>query len=250
MRLKDRVAIVTGGAQGIGEAITTRLAEEGAKVAILDMRLEPAQEVAKGLKERGFDALALKADISQKAEIQAAVSEVVSAYGRVDILVNNAAYHRMSKVTEITEEIWDRIIDTNLKGYFLMIQAVVPHMQANNYGKIMNIASAAVYGGVPDQVHYVASKGGVVSMTRALALELAPSKINVNAVSPGTVETTGSKKFLAQFKDILNQRIPLGRVAQPSDIASAVLFLVSDEAEYITGQCLPVCGGVTIGLSV
>jgi NAD(P)-dependent dehydrogenase (short-subunit alcohol dehydrogenase family) len=250
MRLKDRVAIITGGAQGIGEAITTRLAEEGAKVAILDMRLEPAQEVAKGLKERGFDALALKADISQKAEIQAAVNEVVSAYGRVDILVNNAAYHRMSKVTEITEEIWDRILDTNLKGYFLMIQAVVPHMQAKNYGKIMNIASAAVYGGVPDQVHYVASKGGVVSMTRALALELAPSKINVNAVSPGTVETIGSKKFLAQFKDILNQRIPLGRVAQPSDIASAVLFLVSDEAEYITGQCLPVCGGVTIGLSV
>jgi len=250
MRFKDRVAIVTGGAQGIGEAIATRLANEGAKVAIVDIRLEPAQEVVRRLKDSGFDALALKADMSQKAEIQAAVNEVASAYGRIDILVNNAGYHRMAKVTEITEEIWDRIIDTNLKGYFMMIQAVVPHMQAKNYGKILNIASAAVYGGVPEQVHYVASKGGVVSMTKALALELAPFKINVNAVCPGTVETPGNKKFLAQFKEILDQRIPLGRVAQPGDIASAVLFLVSDEAEYITGQCLPVCGGVTIGLPV
>jgi NAD(P)-dependent dehydrogenase (short-subunit alcohol dehydrogenase family) len=249
MRLKDRVAVVTGGAQGIGEAIASRLAEEGAKVAILDIRLELAQEVAQKLKGRNFEALALKADMCQKTEIQAAVNDVASAYGGIDILVNNAGYHRMSKVTDIAEEIWDKIIDTNLKGYFLMIQAVVPYMQVNNYGKILNIASAAVYGGMTEQLHYVASKGGVVSMTRALALELAPSKINVNAVCPGGVETPGNKKFLAQFKELLVQRVPLGRIAQPDDIASAVLFLVSDEAEYITGQCLPVCGGVTIGLS-
>lgn len=250
MRVKDKVAIVTGGAQGIGEAIAVRLAEEGARVVILDVKLEQANEVASGLKGKGLDAIALKVDTSQKAEIQAAISELASAYGRMDILVNNAGYHRMSKITEIAEETWDRIMDINLKGYFLMIQAVVPHMQVQNYGKILNVASAAVYGGVPDQVHYVASKGGVVSMTRALALELAPFKINVNAVCPGTVETPGNKKFLAQFKEILDQRIPLGRVAQPQDIANAALFLVSDQAEYITGQCLPVCGGVTIGMPV
>jgi len=242
--------VVTGGAQGIGEAIATRLAEEGAKVAILDLRLEQASHVASSLKSRGFDAMALKADTSQKMEIQAAVGEVASAYDRIDILVNNAAYHRMSKITEIAEETWDRTIDINLKGYFLMIQAVAPYMQDQNYGKILNVASVAVYGGVADMVDYVASKGGIVSMTRALALELAPFKINVNAVCPGTVETLGSKKFLAQFKEILDKRIPLGRVAQPNDIANAVLFLVSDEAEYVTGQCLPVCGGVTIGMPV
>lgn len=242
--------MVTGGAQGIGEAIAVRLAEEGAKVAILDLRLEEANQVASALKARGFDAMALKADTSHKTEIQAAVGTVASAYDRIDILVNNAAYHRMSKITEIAEETWDRTIDINLKGYFLMIQAVVPYMQAQNCGKILNVASVAVYGGVADMVDYVASKGGIVSMTRSLALELAPFKINVNAVCPGTVETQGSKKFLAQFKEILDKRIPLGRVAKPNDIANAVLFLVSDEAEYITGQCLPVCGGVTIGMPV
>jgi 3-oxoacyl-[acyl-carrier protein] reductase len=156
----------------------------------------------------------------------------------------------MSKVTEIAEDTWDRTVNVNLKGYFLMIQAVVPYMQAQNYGKVLNVASVAVYGGVADMVDYVASKGGIVSMTRALALELAPFKINVNAVCPGTVETLGSKKFLAQFKEILDKRIPMGRVAQPNDIANAVLFLVSEEADYITGQCLPVCGGVTIGMPV
>jgi NAD(P)-dependent dehydrogenase (short-subunit alcohol dehydrogenase family) len=250
LRVKDKVAVVTGGAQGIGEAIATRLAEEGAKVAIIDLKIELANEVADKLKSSGVDAIAVRADASKKTEVGAAIAEIVKHFGRIDILVNNAGIHRMGKVTDIDEETWDKILDMNLKGYFLMIQAVVPYMQANNYGKILNIASAAVYSGLPDQLHYVASKGGVVSMTRSLALELAPSKINVNAVCPGGVETQGNKKFLAQFKEILVQRIPLGRVAQPGDIASAVLFLVSEEAEYITGQCLPVCGGVTIGLSV
>ena len=248
MRVKDEVALVTGGARGIGEAIACRLAEEGAKVAIIDLKIELANEVTDKLKSSGVDAIAVRADASKKTEVVAAIAEIVTHFGRIDILVNNAGIHRMGKVTDIDEETWDKILDMNLKGYFLMIQAVVPYMQANNYGKILNIASAAVYGGMPDQLHYVASKGGVVSMTRSLALELAPSKINVNAVCPGGVETPGNKKFLAQFKEILVQRIPLGRVAWPSDIASAVLFLVSDEAEYITGQCLPVCGGVTIGM--
>jgi 3-oxoacyl-[acyl-carrier protein] reductase len=242
-----------------------------------------ANEAADKLKSSGVDAIAVRADASQKTEVGAAIAEIVRHFGSIDILVNNAGIHRMGKVTDIDEETWDKILNMNgsidilvnnagihrmgkvtdideetwdkilnmnLKGDFLMIQAVVPYMQANNYGKVLNIASAAVYRALPDQLHYVASKGGIVSMTRALALELAPSKINVNAVCPGAVETPGNEKYLALFKEILIQRIPLGRVAWPSDIASAVLFLVSDEAEYITGQCLPVCGGVTIGMPV
>ncbi|MBM3175684.1 MAG: SDR family oxidoreductase [Chloroflexi bacterium] len=247
MRVKDKVAIVTGAAQGIGEGIATRLAEEGARIAVVDVKLDMANGVAKSLKEKGTDAIALQADTSKKPEVQAVVDEAISHFKRIDILVNNAGIHRMSKVTEITEETWDKILNINLKGYFLMVQAVAPHMQKQSYGKIVNIASVAAYGGMPDQVHYNASKGGIISLTRSLALEFAPFKINVNAVSPGAVETLGNKRFLDHYRELVEKRIPLGRIAQPADIANAVLFLVSDEAEYITGQCLSVCGGLSIG---
>jgi len=247
MRVKDKIAIVTGGAQGIGEGVAIRLAEEGAKIAIVDLKLEMANEVANRVKSTGADAIALQADTSKKSEVQAAVDEAVSRFKRIDILVNNAGIHRMAKVTEIAEETWDKLLDINLKGYFLMIQAVVPYMQKQNYGKIVNVASIAAYGGVSDQVHYNSSKGGIISLTRSLALELAPFRINVNAVSPGTVETLGNKRFLDRYRELVEKRIPFGRIAQPRDIANAILFLVSDEAEYITGQCLSVCGGLSIG---
>jgi NAD(P)-dependent dehydrogenase (short-subunit alcohol dehydrogenase family) len=247
MRVKDKVAIVTGAARGIGEEIGVRLVEEGAKVAIIDLKIELAKQIADKLKTSGVDAIAVGADVSKKAEVGAAVGEIISHFGHIDILVNNAGIHRMGKVTDIEEETWDKILDMNLKGYFLMIQAVVPQMQKRNYGKIVNIASVAAFGGIPDQVHYNSSKGAIISLTRSLALELAPFKINVNAVSPGTVETVGNKKFLDQYRQLVEQRVPLGRIAQPRDIANAVLFLVTDEAEYVTGQCLSVCGGLSIG---
>ncbi|MBC8511838.1 MAG: SDR family oxidoreductase [Dehalococcoidia bacterium] len=249
MRVKDKVAIVTGGAQGIGEGIAVRLAEEGAKVAIVDLQLELANEVVNGLRTSGIEAIALQADTSKKTEVGTAVDEVMSHFGRIDILVNNAGYHRMAKVTEIEEETWDRILDINLKGYFLMIQAVVPHMEKQNYGKILNIASIVAHGGIANQAHYNSSKGGIISLTRTLALELVPFKINVNAISPGTVETAGNKRFLDRYRELVEKQIPVGRLAQPRDIANAVLFLVSDEAEYITGQCLSVCGGLSIGMA-
>ena len=240
MRVEGKVAIVTGGAQGIGEGIAVRLAEEGARVAILDVKSELANELVNGIKSRGTDAIALQADISKKTEIETAVNEVMSRFGRIDILVNNAGYHRMAKVTEIKEETWDKILDINLKGYFLMIQAVVPHMEKQNYGKILNVASIAAYGGVANQAHYNSSKGGVISLTKTMALELVPFRINVNAISPGTVETAGNKRFLDRYRELVEKQIPMGRLAQPRDIANAALFLVSDEAEYITGQCLSV----------
>lgn len=247
MRVKDKVAIVTGGAQGIGEGITLRLAEEGAKIAIVDVKLETANEIVDKLMSNGTDIIALQADVANKAEVQAAVDKVASHFGRIDILINNAGIHRMGKVTEIKEETWDKIFNINLKGYFLMIQAVIPHMQSQNCGKILNIASIAAHGGITDQVHYNSSKGAIISLTRSLALELAPFRINVNAISPGTVETIGNKRFLERYRELVESRIPLGRIAQPEDIANAALFLVSDEAEYITGQCLSVCGGLSVG---
>ena len=249
MRVEGKVAIVTGGAQGIGEGIAVRLAEEGARVAILDVKSELANEVVNGLKSRGTDAIALQADISKKTEVETAVNEVMSRFRRIDILVNNAGYHRMAKVTEIKEETWDKILDINLKGYFLMIQAVVPHMEKQNYGKILNVASIAAYGGIANQAHYNSSKGGVISLTKTMALELVPFRINVNAISPGTVETAGNKRFLDRYRELVEKQIPMGRLAQPRDIANAALFLVSDEAEYITGQCLSVCGGLSIGMA-
>jgi NAD(P)-dependent dehydrogenase (short-subunit alcohol dehydrogenase family) len=249
MRVKDKVAIITGGASGIGEAVAFRLADEGAKIAIVDVDIELANKVADNLKSKKAEAIALKADVSKKAEVEAAVREVVSHFKRIDILVNDAGISFPVKVSDITEEMWDRVLDINLKGYFLMIQAVLPQMQKQSYGKILNIASIGIYGGGVDRAHYISSKAGIVGLTRTLALELSPFKINVNAVAPGVVETPMTKKsgFIEQFKDLLAQAIPLGRVAQPQDIANAVLFFVSDEAEYITGQCLPVCGGASLG---
>lgn len=246
-RVQDKVAIVTGAARGIGESIATRLAEEGAKVALVDVKSELLDKAVSNLRNQGADVIACHADVSNRAAVQAAVAEVLSHFGRIDILVNNAGIHRTGKVEEIDEETWDRVIDINLKGCFLMIQAVVPHMQRQKYGKILNIASVAMHGGIPDQVHYNASKGAIVSLTRTLALELAPFKINVNAVSPGTIETPGNRRFLEQYRHNIERRIPLGRIGQSRDIADAVLFLVSDEAEYITGQCLSVCGGISVG---
>jgi 3-oxoacyl-[acyl-carrier protein] reductase len=247
MRVEDKVAVVTGGAQGIGEGIAIRLAEEGSKIAIVDLKLELANEVADRLKSKGADAIALQADTSNREEVQTVADNVASHFGRIDALINNAGIHRMAKITEIKEETWDKILNINLKGYFLMIQAIVPYMQRQNYGKIVNIASVAAHGGIPDQVHYNSSKGGIISLTRSLALELAPFRITVNAVSPGTVETVGNKRFLDRYREIVEKRIPLGRIAQPRDVANVVLFLVSDEAEYITGQCISVCGGLSVG---
>ena len=247
MRIKDKVALVTGGAQGIGESIAIRFAEEGASIAIMDRDPQLAIEVANGLKNKGTDALALDGDVSVKASVQAAVDEVVSHFKRIDILVNNAGMHRMAEVTDIEEKTWDKIMAVNLKGCFLTVQAVVPHMREQNYGRIVNIASVSSYGQPPRQLHYNSSKAGVLGLTRSLALELARFNITVNAVAPGQVETAGARVFLEQYREQMERAVPLGRFAEPRDIANAVLFLVSDEADYITGQCLNICGGVSIG---
>ncbi|MBM3155695.1 MAG: SDR family oxidoreductase [Chloroflexi bacterium] len=243
-RLEDRVAIVTGGARGIGQGICFRFADEGAKVAVFDVTPDEAKEVAGEIKKSGGAALALKVDVTKAAEIEKAVKEVISKFGKVDILVNNAGITRPSKVADMTDEVWDSVVEVNLKGVFLCCRAVIPHMKAQKYGKIVSIASILAQRGGPYYAHYGATKAGVVSFTQSLAIELGRHNINVNAVGPGIIDTPMAAGDVAsELQQSLIKRIPLRRIGTPRDIADAALFLASDEAAYITGQCLYVCGG-------
>lgn len=244
MRLKDRVAIVTGGGSGIGQGIGLRLAEEGARVAIWDVNLDGAKDTAQQIEKAGSKALALKVDVSSTAEVEAAVKEVLSRFGRIDILVNNAGVSLPSKVVNMTEEVWNKTLDVNLKGVFLCSRAVIPHMKERKYGKIISIASILAARGGTYYAHYGATKAGVVAFTQGMAMELGPHNINVNAIGPGIVDTPmAAGDVEAEYRQRLVKGIPLRRIGMPRDIANAAVFLASDEASYITGQCLYVCGG-------
>ena len=245
-RINEKVAIVTGGAQGIGEGICLRLAEEGAKVAIFDANLDEAKKVAQEIEKAGGAALAIKVDVTRSAEVEAAVKQVISKFGKIDILVNNAGISLVSKVADMTEDMWDRVQSVNLNGVFLCCRAVTSHMRERKYGKIVNIASILALRGSTYYAHYGASKAGVVGLTQGLAAELGPHNINVNAVGPGIIDTPMADHDVApEVRQRLQKRIPLRRIGVPDDIANAVLFLASDEASYITGQCLYVCGGLS-----
>jgi len=245
-RINEKVAIVTGGAQGIGQGICLRLAEEGARVAIFDINLDEAKKTAQEIERAGGTALAIKVDITKPAEIEAAVKQVLSKFGQIDILVNNAGISLVSKVADMTDDIWDRVNDVNLKAVFLCCRAVIPHMKERKYGKIVNIASVLALRGSAYYAHYGATKAGVVAFTQGLAVELGPRNINVNAVGPGVIDTPMADHDVApEVRQRLQKRIPLRRIGVPQDIADAALFFASDEASYITGQCLYVCGGLS-----
>lgn len=245
-RINEKVAIVTGGAQGIGQGICFRLAEEGAKVAICDLKLAEAKKTAKEIEKAGGAALALKVDVSKSSEVDAAVKQVISKFGKIDILVNNAGISLTSKVANMTDEIWGRTFAVNMEGVFLCCRAVIPHMKERKYGKIINISSVLALRGSMYYAHYGATKAGVVAFTQGLAVELGPHNINVNAVGPGVINTPMADHDVApEVRQRLQKRIPLRRIGLPRDIADAVLFLASDEASYITGQCLYVCGGLS-----
>jgi 3-oxoacyl-[acyl-carrier protein] reductase len=215
-------------------------------MVIFDIDLEAAQSTAREIEKTGGRALAVQVDVSNAAVVDAAVKETLSAFGKVDILVNNAGISQMSSIARMTEEEWDRTIDVNLKGVFLCCRAVIPHMKERRYGKIVNISSILALTGSPARVHYSAAKTGVIGFTRGLAAELGPYNINVNSVGPGIIDTPMLEQDVAsELRQQLQQRVPLRRLGVPRDIADAVLFLVSDEASYITGQSLFVCGGVS-----
>ncbi len=245
MKLEGQVAIVTGAGQGIGRAIAKTLAGEGAAVVVNDINLEKASKVAEEIKGQGGKALPIKADVSKRDEIDNLVKETLTSFQKVDILVNNAGIAKLTPSLELDEEQWDSTIDTNLKGQFLCSQAVARHMVKQKRGKIINITSLAAHTGTPGLLAYSASKGGVVQLTKVLAVEWGKHNITVNAVSPGLTITELVKSVFKERPDVLEgvERIPLKRPATPEDIANTVLFLASPESDYISGQVIAVDGG-------
>jgi len=255
MRLKDRVAIVTGGGAGIGRSICINMAKEGAKVAVMDINEEAALKTVEMIEKEDSEALALKMDVTLKADVQAMTAQVLKTHGKIDILVNNAGTDIKGTITELTERTWDTLMDINLKGVFLCTQAVSHSMIERRYGRIVNISSMAGKTGEPLTSPYCATKFGVIGFTQSIALELGKHNITVNAVCPGPVDTDLIRQSVAQSakikgmapEDFLQEFFinptPLGRIAQPVDIARAVIFLASDDAEFITGSTLNVSGG-------
>ena len=249
--LKGKSAIVTGGAMGIGQAIVSRLAEAGASVMVADIDLETASKTAEQITARGGKAQAIIADARSATDARKVAQATVDAFGSLDILVNNAGIYPLSPFQDTTEELWNRTMDVNLKGTFLYSQAAAEQMvKSGRGGKIVNIASIDGLHPMGNVAHYNASKGGVIMLTKALALELAPHKILVNAVAPGSIVTPGTKatKFPkgvdpAELGKRFQGRIPLGRQGRPDDIAKVVLFLASGGADYMTGALLLVDGG-------
>ena len=246
MKLKDKVAIVTGASSGIGKAVALRFGQEGAHVCVNGLaHMNEAEAVAAQIRQAGRRAIAVKADVSRPAEIEAMVAATVREFGRVDILVNNAGIMHIRSVLETTEEIWDRTLDINLKGHFFCAQKVIPHMMAQGKGRIINLGSIFGEAGVPNACVYGVTKIGIHGMTKMMAIELAPHRITVNAVAPGNVVTPLNDPLYALVggQDILAKSYPIGRVGRVEDIAPAAVYFASDEADFVTGAILFVDGG-------
>ena len=243
---RRRTAIVTGGASGIGLAICTRLAADGAAVAVFDMNGPGAEEAAAKIVAAGGQAIGFKVDISTRREVEAAVAEVASCLGTPAVLVNNAGAVGFDSFLDITRAEWDRMIAVNMTGTFNCCQVVIPLMLEQGWGRIVNISSSSTHSGTRRQAHYVAAKSGVNGLTKCLALEFGPAGITVNAIPPGFVDTPGLRRAGADGSLSIDKALattPVGRPGRPEDIAATCAFLVSDEASYITGQIIGVNGG-------
>lgn len=246
MDLEGKVAIVTGGAQGIGKSIATQLALAGANVVIADVMEEKAKSTAQEISQSGNEAISIGVDVSSLSSVEEIVKKTLDKFGRIDILVNNAGVTRDALVMRMKEEDWDLVLDINLKGAFNCIKIVSPVMMKQKSGKIVNIASIVGISGNAGQANYSASKGGLIALTKTCAKELASRQINVNAVAPGFIQTSMTERLPAQVKEKLSSQIPLGKIGKPEDVASAVLFLVSEKSSYITGEVIKVDGGMAM----
>ena len=248
MSLQGKVAIVTGGSRGIGEAIVTRLSSEGCKVAIIGRNLIAARAVAKMLEEKGGLAIAIKTNVAEKTEVDAMVKKVIEAFGRVDILVNNAGMSVVGASAELEESRWRAGIDVMLNGVFFCSQAAGREMIKQKSGKIINIASVNGIDAFPERACYCSAKAGVMALTKVLGCEWARYNINVNAVAPGYVETDLVSNLVAKGTLDVNElagRTPNGRLAKPGDVADIVVFLASEDSQHIVGQTIVVDGGWT-----
>jgi 3-oxoacyl-[acyl-carrier protein] reductase/2-[hydroxy(phenyl)methyl]-succinyl-CoA dehydrogenase BbsD subunit len=242
MGIENRIALITGSASGMGKQTAQRLAENGAAVVINDIDATKVQSTVDEFKQKGFRAIGIVADISSADAVARMIGEVTSTFGRVDILVNNAGLEKAGALRKLTESDWDITIDVNLKGTFLCTQAVHASMVENKHGRIINIASRAWLGG-PGQIPYSSAKAGVVGMTRALALELGKNGVTSNCVAPGLIHTPMWDSLPEKDRDFLLTKQPTGRLGSVDNIADTVLFLADDDASFINGQVLYVCGG-------
>ena len=244
MSLTGKIALVTGGAQGIGREIALGLVEDGADVAICDVNLEAAQKTASDMAAKGRKTHALKANVAASAEVTAMIDQVVERLGRIDILVNNAGITRDGLILRMKEEDWDLVLDINLKGSFNCAKAALKYMSKQRGGTIINIASIVGAMGNAGQANYVASKAGLIGLTKTIAREYANRGVTSNAVAPGFIDTAMTQALSETVRAELSKQIPLGRLGSPGDVASAVRFLASPSATYITGQVIHVNGGM------
>jgi len=244
--LEGKVAIVTGGGRGIGEAIVRKLAGEGASIAVCDVMLETAQAVADGLTKSGTKAVAYAVNVTDGKQVGAVCEKIVADFGRVDILVNNAGITRDNLLMRMSEADWDLVLNVNLKGAFLFTKAVVPVMMKQRGGAIVNIASIVGVRGNAGQANYSASKAGMIGLTKTVAKEYGKRGIRANAVSPGFIQTAMTDKLTDAQKQMQTDFIGLQRMGQPDDVANTVLYLASDLSSYVTGQVIGVDGGLII----
>jgi NAD(P)-dependent dehydrogenase (short-subunit alcohol dehydrogenase family) len=254
MLLSSRVAIVTGGARGIGKGIAIKFAEEGCAVAIVDILEKEANQILVELSKKGTEGIFVKCDLTDSSQVPDMVDKVISQYRKIDILVNNAGRFGLPvSITDLTEEEWDRSIDLNLKGVFLSCKAVIPYMIKRRSGKIINVSSIGAIIAGPPNPHYHAAKGGILSLTVDLALELARFGICVNAILPGAIRTDLWKPYISPgvdeekyFQELAKKFIPLQRVGTPEDIGRVALFLASELSDYVTGDRIIVGGGLPL----
>ncbi len=244
MSLAGKVAIVTGGAQGIGRAIVETLAQDGADILVADLDMGRAQEVVDAVKKVGRNALACKVNVAEVNDVKVMAEQAIKEWGRIDILVNNAGITRDGLLLRMKEEDWNLVLQVNLHGTFHCVKAVLPAMTKQRYGRIVNIASIVGVMGNAGQANYAASKAAVIGLTKTLAREYAGRQVTVNAVAPGFIDTAMTQSLSAEVKETLQKQIPLGRLGLPSDVAEGVRFLASDAAAYITGHVLHVNGGM------
>lgn len=246
MDLKDKIALVTGGGQGIGKIISLKLAQNGATVNVADINEESAKNVAHEIESNNGKASFCKMDVSNYNEVQDTINKILDKYGKIDILINNAGITRDGLLLKMKEEDWDRVININLKGVFNCTKAVLRAMLKERQGRIVNIASIVGLIGNAGQANYSASKAGIIGFTKTIAREVASRNITVNAIAPGFIATDMTKVLSDEVKENLSKQIPLGRLGQPEDVANAVLFLVSESAGYITGEVIRVDGGMAM----